>query len=130
MSRFNEAGTPELRLAVATLIAVLALGCAAATPASDEPLDPVAIGSAGSEPSVEGKPAGESAHAVAPARSAKTPRSLFRCWQGGRMIFEGRGYGPLPQSQVTADLKPADGAAGRVQVLDMYEALCVLELPK
>ncbi len=46
------------------------------------------------------------------------------------MIFEGRGYGALPQSQIAAELKAVDGASGRVQVLDMFEGLCVLELPK
>ena len=29
-----------------------------------------------------------------------------------------------------AELKAVDGASGRVQVLDMFEGLCVLELPK
>jgi hypothetical protein len=46
------------------------------------------------------------------------------------MVFEGSGFGPLPQTQVAADLKVADGGAGRVQVLDLYQGLCVLELPK
>ena len=46
------------------------------------------------------------------------------------MIFEGRGYGALPQSQIVAELKSSDGGQGRVQVLNMYQGLCVLELPK
>jgi len=80
---------------------------------------------AGSAPSSEEK------QPPAPGRGPKgPPRSLFRCWQEGRMIFEGRGYGALPSSQVSAELKASDGASGRVQVLDMYQGVCVLELPK
>jgi hypothetical protein len=56
--------------------------------------------------------------------------SLFRCWQDGQIIFEGRGYGALPPSQIAAELKAADGGSGRLQVLDMYHGLCVLELPR
>ena len=68
--------------------------------------------------------------AGAPGRLSKPSGSILRCWQGGQMIFEGRGYGPLPSSQVAADLKQADGSPGRTQVIDLYEGLCVLEVPK
>lgn len=61
---------------------------------------------------------------------AKAPASEFRCWQGGQMIFEARGVGPMSATQVAADLKAADGSTGRIQVLDMYEGLCILELPR
>jgi hypothetical protein len=119
-----------------TLIGIVALGCAAAALPSEESVDSVTIGASGAEPSDAAKPAGQAAQfpdekqAGAAAKALKGPRSLFRCWQGGRMIFEGRGYGPLPQSQIAAELKPGDGGSGRVQVLDLYEGLCVLELPK
>jgi hypothetical protein len=136
MSRFNELRPAAAWRAAVTLIGIMALGCAAATLSSDESVDSVTIGASGAGPSDEAKPAGEPARTAdekqaGPASKAfKSPRSLFRCWQGGRMIFEGRGYGPLPQSQIAAELKPGDGASGRAQLLDMYEGLCVLELPK
>jgi hypothetical protein len=120
-----------------TLITAAALGCVAATRASDDSLDAVDVRTQVAEPvdkagSAAGSaPASEERQLPAPGKSPKSPpRSLFRCWQDGRMIFEGRGYGALPQSQVAAELKSSDGATGRVQVLNMYEGLCVLELPK
>jgi hypothetical protein len=67
---------------------------------------------------------------LAQTKIAKPASSEFRCWQGGQMIFEAKGLGPLASTQVSADMKPADGSGGRVQVLDMYEGLCILELPK
>jgi hypothetical protein len=67
---------------------------------------------------------------LAQLKAGKNLGSEFRCWQGGQMIFETRGMGPLPTNQVVADLKSTDGSGGRVQVLDMYEGLCILELPK
>ena len=36
----------------------------------------------------------------------------------------------MPQSQVAAELKGGEGSTGRLQVLDMYDGFCVLELPK
>jgi len=134
MSRFSDSKTAGRRGAAVALIAALA--CTGATLASDDPLDAVTVRVQGAEPPGEARSASGSDHtpeerpAPAPGKSAKSPRSLFRCWQGGRMIFEGRGYGALPQSQIAAELKAVDGASGRVQVLDMFEGLCVLELPK
>jgi hypothetical protein len=119
-----------------TLTAIVALACAAAAPASDEAVGAVTVRAQGAEAPDEGKPVGEFAHSLderqtpAPGKSQKSARSLLRCWQDGRIIFEGRGYGALPQSQIAAELKSNDGGLGRVQVLDMYQGLCVLELPK
>jgi hypothetical protein len=119
------------------LIAIAALGCVAATLASDESLHVITLRAQAPEAVDQPGSAAESvrpsdARALpAPGKSPKAPTlSLFRCWQDGRMIFEGRGYGALPPSQVAAELKAGDGALGRVQVLDMYEGLCVLELSK
>ena len=116
----------------ATLLGIIALGCAAAaTLASDHLSDRLSIGA-----TVIGLPDEARGGAMRPlddrqsgSRPAKAARSLFRCWQDGRMIFEGRGYSPLPKSQVAAELNSGD-ASGTVQVLDMYQGLCVLELPK
>jgi len=136
MSRFSELRPGAAWRAAVTLMGVVALGCAAATLPSDDAGDPVTIRAWGKERSDEAKPADGASQASeerplpGPGKAPKASRSLFRCWQGGRMIFEGRGYGPLPQSQIAAELKPGDGGSGRVQVLDLYESLCVLELPK
>ena len=140
MSRCSEpqpGAAPRAAVALlGTLLAGIALGCAAAgAPASDRS-DAVSIAAPGREPPGEAKSSGGNARAGddrqsgEPGRAPKGARSLFRCWQDGRMIYEGRGYGALPKSQVAAELKSGDGAAGTVQVLDMYQGLCVLELPK
>ena len=137
MSRFSKVRTRAAGRAAVALMGAVALGCAAVAVASDEPVHAVTIGAPGAEPSDERKPAAEFEHAVdekqlaqGKASAAKAPRSLFRCWQGGRLVFEGRGYGALPESQIAADLKGGEGPSSRVQVLDMNYGLCVLELPK
>ena len=126
MSRFSDWKSSGPRWAATTLITVAALGCVAATLASDEPLEVFTLHAQAPEAADQ--------HEARPlpgrVNPAKAPLSIFRCWQGGRLIFEGRGYGPLPSSQIAADLKAGEGATGRVQVLDMFEGLCVLELPK
>jgi hypothetical protein len=136
MSKLNELRTIGPWCAAATLVAAVALACAAAALASDELVGAVTLKAQVAEPTDETKPVGESAHAAdgrqtpALGKSQKSARSLLRCWQDGRIIFEGRGYGALPQSQIAAELKSSDGGPGRVQVLDMYQGLCVLELPR
>ena len=118
------------------LLTAISLACGGATFAFDEAGDPVAIGSPSGGPSNDTKPgaalspAPEERSSVAAGKSAKSARSLFRCWQGGRQVFEGRGYGALPPSQVAAELKGGEGATGRLQVLEMYDGFCVLELPR
>ena len=122
--------------AVMTLITVAALVCAGATWAADD--SPAAVdvrakvARAREEPGPGAVPARSSEEAPpTPGRSPKgPPASLFRCWQDGRIIFEGRGYGALPPSQIAAELKAVDGGSGRLQVLDLTRGLCVLELPK
>jgi len=134
------------------LIAVAALGCAGMALAADDSSEVnvrakmAKAADDSSEVNVRAKmakAADDTASANGPARSAEEvpptalgrspkgpPVSLFRCWQEGRVIFEGRGYGALPSTQIVAELKASDGGAGRVQILDMYQGLCVLELPK
>ena len=118
------------------LLTAVSLACGGATFASDEAGDPVVIGALGAESSNDTKPGAALPHApeerssAAAGKSAKSARSLFRCWQAGRQVFEGRGYGALPPSQVAAELKGGEGATGRLQVLEMYDGFCVLELPR
>lgn len=119
------------------LIAVVALGCAGATWAADD--SPAAVdvrakvGRAGNELAPAAVPA-RASEETPPPTLGRTPKgpplSLFRCWQDGRVIFEGRGYGALHASQIAAELKAADGGSGRLQLLDLQRGLCVLELPK
>lgn len=139
MSRSSELQLRTTRCAGAILIGLVAVGCTAQALAyePDQPANSVSLGAPGKKPSDEARSAAASGQAPeerplpTPARSPKgPPRSLFRCWQEGQLIFEGAGYGALPASQIAADLKAADGSAGRIQVLDLTRGLCILELPK
>ena len=133
MSRFSELKARGPWRPVATLLALVALGFAAATLASDRSREALVIRTTAADSHDEVGPGNSPSRADEPSglgKAAKSPRSLFRCWQDGRMIYEGRGYGALPKSQVAAELKSGDSAAGTVQVLDLYQSLCVLELPK
>ncbi|HEX4598555.1 MAG TPA: hypothetical protein VH278_12255 [Burkholderiaceae bacterium] len=136
MSTFSNGRSAAHCLAVVTLIAVAALGLEAVALAAEDSSESVNVRAKIARPSDETGPAAAPARSSdealsAPGKSPKgPPRSLFRCWQDGRIIFEGRGYGALPSSQVAAELKAGDSGTGRLQVLDMYHGLCVLELPK
>jgi hypothetical protein len=136
MSRFSELRRRGTWHAAATLIGMVALGCAAATLTSEEGAgNAVTIGATPTQAGDDAKPSAGTGHATdgrqaAPDKAPKNARSLFRCWQDGRMVYEGKGYGPLPKSQVAAELKTGDNGAATVQVLDLYTGLCVLELPK
>ena len=136
MSRSNRRRLPGTERAALILLISVALACARPAYAADEAVDSVSIGSPATESINEGKPSGAPTHAseerpaATAGKSTKSARSLFRCWQGGRQVFEGRGYGAMPQSQVAVELKGGEGSTGRLQVLDMYDGFCVLELPK
>jgi hypothetical protein len=53
-------------------------------------------------------------------------RSVLRCWQEGRLVFEGTGIGN--ESSVTAAARTFKGNNGRtVQLLDLRQGLCILE---
>jgi hypothetical protein len=55
-----------------------------------------------------------------------TPRSLLKCWQEGRLIFESSGM-TLPENG-SGGVAPMKGPNGRtVQVLDLRQGLCILE---
>lgn len=53
-------------------------------------------------------------------------RSVLRCWQEGRLVFEGNGIGSEPAP--TGSARTFKGADGRtVQLLDLRQGLCILE---
>lgn len=75
--------------------------------------------------------------ARSPARSKPTPvesmaripddgpRSVLKCWQEGRLVFESNGVGGDPPAGAPATFKGPNGRS--VQLLDLRQGLCILE---
>ncbi len=62
------------------------------------------------------------------AVSATVPRQrrpVLRCWQEGRLVFEGSGVLPSVQGQAAIELRNASGTA--LQVFDLKNGLCLLD---
>ena len=60
--------------------------------------------------------------------SATVPRQrrpVLRCWQEGRLVFEGSGVLPSAQGQAAIELRNAAGTA--LQVFDLKNGLCLLD---
>ena len=53
------------------------------------------------------------------------PRSVLRCWQEGRLVFESSGVASEAASGATRTFKGANGRS--VQLLDLRQGLCILE---
>ncbi len=63
-----------------------------------------------------------------PAVSATVPRQrrpVLRCWQEGRLVFEGAGVTPSAQGQAAIELRNATGTA--LQVFDLKNGLCLVD---
>lgn len=52
-------------------------------------------------------------------------RPVLRCWQEGRLVFEGSGVLPSTQGQAAIELRNAGGTA--LQVFDLKNGLCLLD---
>ncbi len=52
-------------------------------------------------------------------------RPVLRCWQEGRLVFEGAGVLPSSQGQAAIELRGANGTA--LQVFDLRNGLCLLD---
>lgn len=52
-------------------------------------------------------------------------RPVLRCWQEGRMVFEGSGLLPASQGQAAIELRNASGTS--LQVFDLKNGLCMLD---
>jgi hypothetical protein len=52
-------------------------------------------------------------------------RPVLRCWQEGKLVFEGSGLTPVVQGQAAIELRHAAGTA--LQVFDLKNGLCLLD---
>ena len=53
------------------------------------------------------------------------PRSVLKCWQEGRLVFESSGIGSETTAGASRTFKGGNGRS--VQVLDLRQGLCILE---
>ena len=55
----------------------------------------------------------------------KTPRSVLKCWQEGRLVFESSGVSLPEGGNGAMAIKGSNGNS--VQLLDLRQGLCILE---
>jgi hypothetical protein len=59
-------------------------------------------------------------------KGAEVPaRSMLKCWQEGRLIYETSGISVAGSDAVATGVKGANGRS--LQLLDLRQALCILE---
>jgi hypothetical protein len=127
MSRRSEVGAAVLRLSA---MAALAAGLGSAVQAQDSPSanSIKAMGAATAKdpkatPSASPKDA--AAQATTASRGGGGRKPVMRCWQEGKLLFEGAGMTPAAIGQATIELRNGSGVA--LQVFDLKNALCLLD---
>lgn len=82
----------------------------------------------------KGKDAGEKGKAAPGTRDAAVStlaprtnkRPLLRCWQEGKLIYEGGGL-TVPASAASAPIELRNGTAVGVQIFDLKSGMCLLD---
>lgn len=64
---------------------------------------------------------------VLSGRKADPRRPTLRCFQEGRLVYEGSGLVPVSRSSSSFDFRLAGSSGVAVQVLDLRNALCLVE---
>jgi hypothetical protein len=128
--RSDELVGPALRLAAATLI-VFGAGAGAAM-AQDSPsansikaMGAAAAGAAAKDAKPAPNPKDAAAQATTAARSGGGRKPVMRCWQEGKLLFEGAGMTPAAIGQASIELRNGGGIA--LQVFDLKNGLCLLD---
>jgi hypothetical protein len=133
MSRLSEARRPAR--AIATAIAAAMLAMAGTVVSAQESQSASSIknmgAAAATKDSGAAKPAANAKDAAAQATTASRGGSaggrkpVMRCWQEGKLLFEGAGMTPAAIGQATIELRNGSGVA--LQVFDLKNALCLLD---
>lgn len=71
------------------------------------------------------KPAAAPKDAAVSAATPRVRRPVLRCWQEGKLVFEGSGVTPSSQGQAAIELRNSNGTA--LQVFDLRNGLCLLD---
>jgi hypothetical protein len=64
----------------------------------------------------------------APIRRGDKRTPTLRCWQQGRLIYEGTGMAALPRTPSSIDLRGTSSNDTVLQVLDLRAGLCLIEV--
>lgn len=120
------------RLAILPVPIVLALGSGIqlAAHAAVEPEPTPAI--AASRPTFDGDGAAVGVQRASAAGRPPRPerrRSTIRCWQEGRLIYEGGGLSPITRGVSPIEIRSADPGDSVLQVFDLKNGLCLVESP-
>jgi hypothetical protein len=70
-------------------------------------------------------PKDAAAQATTASRGSGGRKPVMRCWQEGKLLFEGTGMTPAAIGQATIELRNGSGVA--LQVFDLKNALCLLD---
>lgn len=133
MSRFDERHALAAAAAVALLTGLLARPAQAqqGSAAGGESPSAASIRNMGAASAARGAAARDAAVSAALPRRA---RPVLRCWQEGRLIFEGSGHvagaanAPgAPPAAAAIELRHAARGELALQVFDLKNALCLLE---
>jgi hypothetical protein len=127
MSRRSDLGVATLRLgALAALVSCLSLAVQAQDSPSANSIKAMGAAAAkdpkaGMAPNVKDA----TAQATTASRSGGGRKPVMRCWQEGKLLFEGAGMTPAGVGQPTIELRNGGGVA--LQVFDLKNALCLLD---
>lgn len=128
MSRRSELMAGVVRLA-AIAAAVSSLSVAALAQDSPSANSIKNMGAAAAAQAKDAKPAPNpkdaAAQATTAARGGSGRKPVMRCWQEGKLLFEGAGMTPAAIGQATIELRNGTGVA--LQVFDLKNALCLLD---
>ena len=127
MSRFSDRGPSSAGGAIGVVV-VIALMAGAAARAAVEPESSPADAPALSRVDGPTVRPGRADASVVTARKGERRLPGVRCWQDGRLVYEGPGLVPAARGAAAVEFRAAGGPV--VQVFDLRSGLCLAELPE
>jgi hypothetical protein len=84
---------------------------------------------AAARPGSDGEVVGLRAREAGRTPEGTAQRSILRCFQSGRLVFESSGQLPLASDAAGHNFGSSDRDVPSIQVLDLHQGLCVLQSP-
>jgi hypothetical protein len=131
MSRSSELRLPRQRLVIAAAALVLMTLMALMAANAQAQQSPTAASiRALQDQGKEGdkaKPAPKDAAVSSSVPRSSGKRPLMRCWQEGKLVYEGAGMTTGPGSAAGAPIELRNGNAVALQIFDLKSGLCLLD---